>query len=579
MYQKITQILTLTIIALSHGCSSPLRGHKTNIDPSSEVSVIVEEEIGTANPDTIIDLPLLEPTEVEQSLSGRMEEIEGLAPANHEDGWESNLGINLHHNTPVTVPLSMDDAILFAIENNLDIQLASLQPSIKEQSTKAQEAAFDFLFGASTTSQHSKKPQQQVVIGGNPVNSEESSSDIFDGNMSLAKQLYSGGTITLSTNITKTNNTTTGTTVTPDPAWQSVGTVDITQPLLRNFGETVTRAQVHISEIVHKQSKEDLRNTLNTVVTSTEQEYLNLVLQWKSLQVKTWLLGQGEEVVRILDLRRTYDAGEADYAQAVATVQQRRAEVIKQQSLVQKASDIIKKLMNTDEISLQTEEVVQPVGVVEANPISISLRQAIVTSLENRPDLRKLTLSIQTEAINVQVADNARLPQLDMQAQMSFYGLGDTVGDGYTEVFDTDYINYLAGLAFQIPLGNREAEANYTSARLQKMSAVATYKQAIQQATIEIKTALRDIVTNAELMVANRAFRIAQTENLRALNVEEETMAGLSPTFLNLKLQTQSGLATARIEEFASIINYNKSIAELYLAMGTTLEMHQVDIE
>jgi hypothetical protein len=38
-------------------------------------------------------------------------------------------------------------------------------------------------------------------------------------------------------------------------------------------------------------------------------------------------------------------------------------------------------------------------------------------------------------------------------------------------------------------------------------------------------------------------------------------------------------LATARIEEFASIINYNKSIAELYLAMGTTLEMHQVDIE
>ena len=79
-------------------------------------------------------------------------------------------------------------------------------------------------------------------------------------------------------------------------------------------------------------------------------------------------------------------------------------------------------------------------------------------------------------------------------------------------------------------------------------------------------------------MQANKAYRIAQTENLRALRVEEETMAGLNPTFLNLKLQTQSGLASARKAEIRSIVDYNKSIAELYLAMGTTLDMHQVNM-
>ena len=142
-----------------------------------------------------------------------------------------------------------------------------------------------------------------------------------------------------------------------------------------------------------------------------------------------------------------------------------------------------------------------------------------------------------------------------------------------------DFINYLAGLSLEIPLGNRAADARYTSARLQKMQAVASYKQGIQQATIEVKTALRDVVTSAELIRANRAFRIAQTENLRALGVEEETMAGLSPTFLNLKLQTQSGLANARISEITATVNYNKAIAELYLAMGTTLTMHQIELE
>ena len=63
---------------------------------------------------------------------------------------------------------------------------------------------------------------------------------------------------------------------------------------------------------------------------------------------------------------------------------------------------------------------------------------------------------------------------------------------------------------------------------------------------------------------------------MRALAVEEETMAGLTPTFLNLKLQTQVGVANARIAEFGSIVNYNKAIVSLNKAMGTTLDTHQV---
>jgi len=508
-----------------------------------------------------------------------MEEINQLSPANSNENWDSEVGFNLHRENATVTTLSLDNAILFAIEHNLDIRIASLQPFISEQGVVAAEAAFDFLFGAAGSTKRTKIPQQQAFIGGVPINSAESTTDTFTGNVSLVKQLYGGGTLTLSTDMTRTNNSTTGSIFLPDPAWQTVGTIDLSQPLLRNFGEKVTLAQVRLSELTLDQSKEALRDTLNTVVTSAEHAYLDLSMQWKTLQIKLWLLEQGEQIVTILDLRRFYDTSEADYAQAVATVQQRNADVISQQSMVQKASDTLKKIINTDEYALSSEEIIQPIGILEAGPISISLRQAIMTALENRPDLRQLTIAINSESINVQVADNARMPQLDMQAQLSFFGLGESASDGYKEVFDTDFINYLAGLSFKVPLGNRAAKANYTSARLQKMSAIASQKQGIQQAVIGVKTALRDIVTNAELMRANRAYRIAQTENLRALLVEEETMAGLSPTFLNLKLQTQSGLATARIAEFGSIVNYNKSIASLYLAMGTTLDMHQVNFE
>ena len=87
---------------------------------------------------------------------------------------------------------------------------------------------------------------------------------------------------------------------------------------------------------------------------------------------------------------------------------------------------------------------------------------------------------------------------------------------------------------------------------------------------------MRNVTTSAALVSANKSFRIAQAENLRALKVEEETLAGLTPTFLNLKLQTQAGLASARIAEFTSSVNFNSALSSLYLAAGTTLEMHQI---
>jgi outer membrane protein len=582
MFLKSTQTTTLLLVFLIQACTSPLDTSSTAHPPP--VKSATPEEI-TRNTtatelDTVIALPSRHSTQVEDTLKHRIDELNQLAPANNNTHWAADIGFDLHKNEASSLNLSIEDAVGFAIKNNLDIEIASFGPAVSKQATISAEAAFDFVLGAGASKKRSRIPQQQVIgAGGVPLSSTESIQDMFSSDASLVKKLHSGGSFSLSTDITKTDSQSSGFAYTPDPAWRAIGTVELTQPLLRNFGEKVTLSQVRVSLINESISIEDVRKTLNTTISLTEKNYLDLCLQWKKLQVGLWLLEQGEQVVEILELRRSYDTNEADYAQAVATVQKRRADVIQQQSAVHSASDTLKKTMNTSEYPLDSESVIQPTGTLSANPISISLRQALMTAIENRPDLRSLSLQIESSAIDVEVKDNARLPQLDMQAQMSFYGLGDSANAGYNEVFDTDYLNYLVGLTFQIPLGNRAAEANYQSSRLQKMSAVSTYKSGVQQATIEVKTALRNTVTSAVLAQANKSFRIAQTENLRALLVEEETMAGLTPTFLNLKLQTQAGLASARAAEIKSVVEYNKSISSLYEAMGVSSDQHQVSVE
>ena len=582
MFLNITQITIILLVLLLQACTSPLGASGTSQQQANQTDGSIEAiaTTGTDALDAIISLPSRQPTQVGESLKHRSEELDQLTPANNNEHWAADVGFDLHKNKASSRGLSIEKAIGFAVKNNLDIEIASFGPAISKQETISAEAAFDFVLGAGASKKQSRIPQQQIVgRGGVPLSSDESKSGVFSSNASLVKKLYSGGSLLASTNLTKTDSQSNGFTYTPDPSWQAIGSIELSQPLLRNFGEKVTLSEVRVSLINESISIEDVRQTLNTVVSSTEKNYLDLCLQWKKLQVSQWLLEQGELVAEILYLRRSYDTNEADYAQAVATVQKRRADVIQQQSAVQSSSDVLKKIMNTDEYPLDAESVIQPVGVLESLPMTISLRQALLTAVENRPDLRNLSLQIDIKAIDIEVKDNARLPKLDMQAQMSYYGLGDNASAGYSEVFGTDYLNYLVGLTLQVPLGNMAAQAQYQSSRLQKMSAVSAYKKGIQQATVEIKTALRNTVTSAALAQANKSFRIAQAENLRALLVEEETMSGLTPTFLNLKLQTQAGLASARVSEINAVVEYNKAISSLYEAMGISSDQHQISIE
>jgi len=87
------------------------------------------------------------------------------------------------------------------------------------------------------------------------------------------------------------------------------------------------------------------------------------------------------------------------------------------------------------------------------------------------------------------------------------------------------------------------------------------------------------VITNYELIEATRAFRVAQAENLRALLVQEETLVGLTPEFLNLKFQRQETLAEARREEVAALVNFDTALAELYRAMGVGLTMRRIEVE
>jgi hypothetical protein len=101
----------------------------------------------------------------------------------------------------------------------------------------------------------------------------------------------------------------------------------------------------------------------------------------------------------------------------------------------------------------------------------------------------------------------------------------------------------------------------------------------VQGTVLAVKNALTDCVAYRELVEQNRSFRLAQAENLRALLVDEKTLAALTPEFLQLKFQLQNGLAAAEDAYFASLVGYQSAIAALQRAMGTGLEANRIELD
>ena len=112
------------------------------------------------------------------------------------------------------------------------------------------------------------------------------------------------------------------------------------------FWLRVNTATIHLSENAEQSVVEQLRSELLTVISRTEVAYWNLVFAWSDLVIQEWLVSVGEEVRDVLDRRRDFDTKPAQFADAVATVEQRKSNVILARHQVRAASDLLKVLIN-----------------------------------------------------------------------------------------------------------------------------------------------------------------------------------------------------------------------------------------
>ena len=184
--------------------------------------------------------------------------------------------------------------------------------------------------------------------------------------------------------------------------------------------------------------------------------------------------------------------------------------------------------------------------------------------------------SVDLTRINLGIAKNQALPQVDVVYRATFNGLGSNASRAFDQETSARFVDQFVGVELAWNFGERAERAGIRIAKLQQSQAVAAYRKALDDVITDCRVALRNLNTSFEQIGTSSVAVTSGFDNLRA---QQERLERMSPADLDSVLASQSNLAQARRAFLQAIVNYNQGIADVERAKGTLLEYNNVVLD
>jgi outer membrane protein TolC len=488
--------------------------------------------------------------------------------------------------------MSLQDCILGALKNNLSLAIQVLNPQLADESLSQAREIFMPTLSMGFNNRHSESASYSWT-------STSTSGSVLTKynsyNVSLNETIPIGGTLSLALDSYKSDTNQNLQTI--NPRYGSTLSLNFTQPLLRNFGASITQREILVARNNLEISGFDLRQSLLNTIYSVEQAYWNLVysiqnldVQRKSLELARDLLAKNQRSVEVGQL------APIEVLSAQAEVATREADILQAEVQVKNNEDSLRTLLNLEPGKQAATIRIVPTDQATFEEKPISLDEALATALDNRPDLGSARISVKNSELNLSYARNQLLPGLNLTASYSSPGIsgdrllylndnpltGVVVGsipggasDALKDTFKFKYQNWTVGLTLDIPLSNILSQASYAQAKVNLDKALLTLKNQEQQAYLEIRTAVRSVETGYKRV---QAYTVARDLAEKKYEAEVEKLkVGLSTNYT--VLQNQRDLANARSAELKAIVDYNLALAGLDQALGVTLKKMNIRVQ
>ena len=479
--------------------------------------------------------------------------------------------------------LSLEDCLMKAMKNNLNIAVAVLNPELADISVSRARERFFPTLSLNVGNRSTEQASFSWIEAADSVISKRT-----DYSTTISQLIPTGGNFSLSlTNYTNDSNRITNTI---NPVYSSTLRFNFTQPLLRNFGFKINRQEIIIAQNNMDMSENQLKRVLQQTIYSVEEAYWNFVYSIEMLKVRIQSLNLAQDLLE--KNRKSVEVGTMapiEILSAQSAVATREADILAAEAQVRNNEDILKSVINiaAEGKGADLAEII-PTEKPVYEKKEVTLEESLLTAMENRPDLQATRIDLKNRELNIGYAKNQLLPGLSLQASYWSPGIsGDRVpfenpfdpgatveevegspSDAIKDAFGLKYPNWSVTLTLDIPLNSFVSRAAFAQAQVNLEQSLLQLKNQEQQIYLEIKNSVRAVQTDYKRV---QAYKVARELAGKKLTAEEERFrVGLTTPYFVLQYQTE--LSTAQSNELNAIIAYNLSLARLNRATGVSLK-------
>jgi outer membrane protein len=381
----------------------------------------------------------------------------------------------------------------------------------------------------------------------------------------------------------------------------------ITQNLLQGFGSLPNQRFIRIAKNNREISDVAFRLQIITTVDQIEDMYWDLVYAYENVRVQQEALTYAQKA--LTDTKQQAQVGTAPPIQVVSA--QSTVSTDEQNLILAQNNLELEKLLVKNALSRSIEDpTLAEADVIPTSTMQVPEQEAVIPiqdlitdALDHRAELAESRIDLNSRDLSSKAVRNAMLPTLDAFAYYGGSGVGGnlavpactvtitsecyvalpppyanskTVGYGGTlnQLVNSTAPDKGVGLTLNIPLRNREAQANQVRAELEYRQAQVRLHQLENQVRIEVRNAQFDVKQNrAAVQAAQYAVDFAR----QTLDADQQKLkVGLTTT--TAILQDASVLTTSESNLVSAKAAYEKSRVELDRATGLLLDHSGIDI-
>jgi outer membrane protein len=481
-----------------------------------------------------------------------------------------------------TLPVTVADVIRLMIESNLDMKVSRYSPLTQQLLLDTLFAPFEPTLRLSGSMQRSSQPSATVLVAG------KSLSHSYSAQYSQFFPTGLGVSITASMNRQSDNNQFN----TFNPSYSGRISYGISQNILRGYGRNINMHTIRVSRNNKKISDIQFEMDLIDLVTTAEEMYWDLVGSREDINVKQQSLQLAEKT--LADNERQVQIGTLapiEVVQTQANKASREEQLVVSTFSADQLQDRLKRVITSAGDPAMILAKLNPIEPVhQPNPTDLMpIEDAIRYALENRPELRQLSLSLENNDIDLQYQKNQLLPSLSLNVGYTQSGIGGNqidrstgkllqaggLVDAFGQIFRYDFTGYSVGFNLSIPLSNKSAQAEYSRLMTQKQSNEARRTMLAQQIALQVRNAYSAVEMNrARITAAEKTLELAKQQ----LEAEQKKFQ-LGSGQIRFVLQEQTNVTAAQTSEIQSLVNYTKALVEFDRAIGRTLMRNNIEID